>query len=269
MKRLLAVVLCLMLAFSTVGCGSAETAPQPEKTTSADEAGVPAASGDKQAIICDSYDGFKNSKDAYEKHILDASKDHEVVSVNQGLVTAFELGILNYLLPLNILGQSIKTTGNFDKNMEVLMLESGWADNVNLTDNGDASYQITGEYDKDKWKVDVAYDAATDSLRLVGYQNDVLAIIFEYSKSGSGYAAQYYFENITGYDKATPVYKWCTYRTVFENNDGSSARFEGADSEPASIYKNAPDAETFISGATQWLTVTDGSFTGKLNGIEF
>lgn len=263
MKRLLAIVLCLMLAFSMVGCGSAETAP------SADEAGVPVVSGDKQAIICDSYDSFKNSKDAYEKFILNASKDHEVVSVNQSLVTAFELRIFHYLLPLNFLGQSIKTNGNFDKNMEVLMLETGWADNVNLIDNGDGSYQVTGEKDEDKWKIDVEYDAATDSLRLAGYQNDVLALVFEYCKSGSGYAAQYYFENITGYDKATPVYKWCTYRAVFENNNGSSSRFEGVESEPASIYKNAPDAETFISGATQWLTVTDGSFTGKLNGIEF
>ncbi|NLB18589.1 MAG: hypothetical protein GX825_07680 [Syntrophomonadaceae bacterium] len=268
MKRLLVVVICLLLTFSLVGCGGAETAQQPEKSPAADEAGVPAASGDKQAAICDSYESFSDAKDAYEKNILKASKDHEVVSINQSLVTAFELKILHYLLPLNYLGQSIKTTGNFDMDMEVLMFETGWADNVNLIDNGDGSYQVTGEKEENKWKVDVAYDVATDSLRLVGYQNDVLVIVFEYCKIGNGYAAQYYFENVTDNIEFQPVYKWCTYRTIFEGNNGSSSRFEGVE-EPDSIYKNAPDAETFISGATQWLTITDGSFIGKLNGKEF
>lgn len=83
MKKLLAVVICLLLAFSMVGCGGAETAQQSEQSKSADEAGVPAASGDRQALICDNYEAFNNAKHAYENHIMDASEDHEVVSIHR------------------------------------------------------------------------------------------------------------------------------------------------------------------------------------------
>ena len=269
MKKLLAVVICLLLAFSMVGCGGAETAQQSEQSKSADEAGVPAASGDRQALICDNYEAFNNAKHAYENHIMDASEDHEVVSIHRTQVIVLGNTIFHYLLPLSLLGQSVNITGNFDVSMEKTMLEQGWADNVSLVDNGDGSYQITGEKDGDKWKLDVAYDAATDSLRLVGYENDKLGLVFEYCKLGKGYAAQYYFEDVTSYEQAQPVYQWCNYRLVFEGTNGSSARFEGVESEPASIFKNPPDPDTWFSGATQWLTITDGSFTGKLSGTEF
>ncbi|MDD2553636.1 MAG: hypothetical protein PHP51_03590 [Desulfotomaculaceae bacterium] len=84
-----------------------------------------------------------------------------------------------------------------------------------------------------------------------------------------GYAAQYYLETVTGMDLATPVYGWCTYKLIFAGVNGSCARFDNVSAQPDSIFGVIPDSQTFINGADQWFTLTDGKFVGNLGGNQF
>jgi hypothetical protein len=61
----------------------------------------------------------------------------------------------------------------------------------------------------------------------------------------------------------------CTYKLIFKGNNGSWARYDNVASEPESILGRTPDAGSFIDGAAHWFTVSDGKFTGNLNGNAF
>ncbi len=52
-------------------------------------------------------------------------------------------------------------------------------------------------------------------------------------------------------------------------DNGSCARFDNVKTEPAPIFDNALDAESFIEGVTHRFTIKVGSFTGNLGGEKF
>ena len=81
-----------------------------------------------------------------------------------------------------------------------------------------------------------------------------------------GYAA-ILLETIIGYDRGTAIEGLCTYRTIFDGDNGSCARFDNVKRPRPS--GSVPDAESFIEGATHWFTIKDGSFTGNLGGEKF
>ncbi len=283
MKRLLTVVLVLLLVFSLAACGgNTETegkAPSSVGQAESEETGQKEqpiqteASGevsDGNGIICINYNDYVNAKDEFYDYVLEQSYDHEVVSVFQSLATVSELNILNYLLPLQFMGESMKSLGKYDAEVELLMFQNLWGDDVEVIYNQDTGYALKGtDTDGSAIEVKAMYDGDADSLRLEGYKDDALALVFEYTRMEGGYAAQYHFKTTISNDKGKPIEGLCTYRTIFEGSNGSSARFDNVNSEPDSIFGNAPDPDTFIEGATHWLTVDNGKFSGRLNKNEF
>ena len=91
----------------------------------------------------------------------------------------------------------------------------------------------------------VKYDENADSLWLVGHKDGTLEMVLEYSKTPGGYAAQYHYETVVGQDKLVPIYGMCTYRLIFEGNNGTCARFDNVSSEPESIFGSIPDKQSF------------------------
>ncbi len=280
MKRLFKLALIFIMALLLAACGSNEKTAQDklgdggQVESSQTVTGQGSASGQVsggKGIVCESYEAYSDAWNDFGDYIVEQSGDHEIVSVHQSTAMPLELKNLNYLLPLSLLGQSVKSTGKFDVAMESSMLQGGWAEDVEFSSNPDGGYLLKGTDTKgSRLEIKVRYDETADSLRLEGYKDSAFALLFEYSKMAEGYAAQYHFVTVTGFDKATPVEGLCTYRIIFAGTNGSCARFDNVSAEPDSIFGSIiPDAQSFIDGATHWFTITEGQFTGMLGGKTF
>ena len=279
LKKLFALTLVLIMLLSLAACdGKSETAQDKpgdsrqaeSQQTASEQTSVPENTGDEKGIVCVSYEAYNDAWGDFNKHINGQSDDHEIVSVHQSTAMPLELKNLSYLLPLSVLGQSQVSQGKFDAAMETGMLDAGWADDVVLTYDEEAGYLLKGtDTQGSSLEIKVRYDAKTDSLRLEGYKDGALDMVFEYSKTPDGYAAQYHYEAVVDMVKFDAVYGLCTYRLIFAGTNGSCARFDNVSSEPDSIFGSIPDKQSFIDGATRWFTITDGEFTGKLGGKEF
>ncbi len=293
MKRVLMALMLIFLVFSLIGCGgnngTAGSEPsqsgqvdagaaeesgadgqtgQPEQMQQPPQAEEPAQANGK-GIICDNYGAFFDAKGEFNDYVLEQSEGHEIVSVSLPLATVFELHILEYLLPLEFMGQSIKTLGKYDPDFEMIMFQQ-WADDVEVFYDEDTGYELKyTDTQGSKVEIKAEYDGDADSLRLEAYKDGVPVLMFEYVKSPGGYAAQYNFETVVRYEMVTPIDGLCTYKIIFEESNGSCARFDNVTSEPESIFGKAPDAAAFIEGATHWFSVTNGSFTGNLGGDTF
>jgi predicted small lipoprotein YifL len=282
MKRLTAGMLAFLLVLSLAACGggseptdsvppeNGETAPeqaqQPEQAGQAEEP----AQANGGSVICDGYQAFFDAKGEFVDSVIDHGRNHEIVDVSHTLATINELRIFNYLLPLLYMGESVKTMGKFDENLETIMMQTGWADDAKIEYSEGAGYVVKGTgTDGSAMEVRAIYDSDADSVRLEAYADGALELMFEYVKAPGGYAAQYHYIDIIGFDKATPIEGLCTYRIVFNGSNGSCARFDNVEAQPESIFATIPDAAPFIEGATHWFTITDGSFTGSLGGEAF
>ena len=283
MRKILSLILVLIfLAGIITGCAGGKshtTAPSKAnnqneseagstQNTSAENSGKSTEQG--KATISAGYNAYKQARDAFDQYTLEQSARDEVFAVSYGLVCAFDLKIFEYVLPLVFIGESINSTGRYDEAMETTMLQTGWADDAKLTDNGNGSFLVTGtSIDGGAMSIRIEYDPGRDDLRLEAQKDGEPALLFEYAKNGGGYAAQYYFKAITGHDFSGAKEQMCVYRTIFGGQNGSCARFDGIDAEPETLLGGVPSEKDFISGATHWFTIANGEFTGKLNGKTF
>ena len=283
MRKLLSLILVLiLLAVIITGCAGGKShtaAPSEANNQNQTEAGstqnAPAENGGKstqqgKSTVSAGYNAYKQARDAFDQYTLEQSARSEVFATNYPLVCAFELEVFEYVLPLVFIGESINSTGRYNEAMETTMLQTGWADDAKLTDNGDGSFLVTGtSSDGGAMSVRIEYDPDRDDLRLEAQKDGESALLFEYAKNGGGYAAQYYFKAITGHDFSGAKEQMCVYRTIFDGQNGSCARFDGIDAEPETLLGGVPSEEDFISGATHWFTIANGEFTGNLNGKAF
>ncbi len=278
MRKILSSLLVLIfLAGIITGCAGGESqtkVPSGESETGSMQ-NTPAENSKKsteqgKATISGGYNAYEKARDAFDQYTLEQSARDEVFAVNYGLVCAFDLKIFEYVLPLSFIGQSVNSTGRYDEAMETSMLQAGWADDAKLTDNGGGSFLVTGTSgDGGAISISIEYNPDRDDLRLEAQKDGEPALLFEYAKTSGGYAAQYYFKVITGYDSSGAKEQMCVYKTIFNGQNGSCARFDGIDAEPETLLGNVSSEKDFISGATHWFTITDGEFTGKLNGKDF
>jgi len=279
LKKLFGLTLILIMLLLLTACGGQREIEQDKgvdseqdksRQTASDQASAPEKAAEGKGIVCVSYEAYDAAWGDFNKHITGQSGDHEIVSVHQSTAMPLELKNLNYLLPLSFLGQSQVSLGKFDAAMETGMLEAGWADDVVLTYDEKEGYLLKGtDTQGNALEIKVRYDDKVDSLRLEGYKDGALDMVFEYSKTPDGYAAQYHYEAVVDMVKFDAVYGLCTYRLIFAGTNGSCARFDNVASEPDSIFGIIPDKQSFIEGATHWFTITDGEFTGKLGKKEF
>ena len=283
MRKFLSLTLALIfLAGIITGCagGKVRSAPpaganNQNQTEAGSTQNAPAENGGKstqqgKTTISAGYKAYKQARDAFDQYTLEQSARSEVFATQYGLVCAFELEVFEYVLPLVFIGESINSTGRYNEAMESTMLQTGWADDAKLTDNGDGSFLVTGtSSDGGAMSIRIEYDPDRDDLRLEAQKDGESALLFEYAKNGGGYAAQYYFKTITSHDFSGAKEQMCVYRTIFDGQNGSCARFDGIDAEPETLLGGVPSEEDFISGATHWFTIANGEFTGKLNGKTF
>ena len=272
---MLVFLLVLSLAACGGGSGPAESAPPengekvPEQAQQPQPTEQPAQAGGG-GVICDGYNAFFDAKDEFIDYIVDQSEDHEMVSVKHNLATMNEIKVFDHLLPLLYMGSSVETMGEFDENIETIMMQTGWADDAKIEYSGGAEYVVKGTgSDGSALEARAKYDSDADSVRLESYVDGVLELLFEYVKLPGGYAAQYHFVDVLSFDQYTPVEGLCTRRVIFSGRNGSCARFDNVEAQPESIFGTIPDAASFVEGATHWYTVTDGSFTGDLGGEAF
>ncbi|HHZ16279.1 MAG TPA: hypothetical protein GX395_01395 [Clostridia bacterium] len=272
----LALILIMVLAL--VGCGSKEKTGQEKGEVESVEAPQTVASGEAasgqndsgKGLVCTSYEAYNTAWYDFADYVIDASEDHEIVAVKRPLVLPMSLKSLNYIIPLSTLGQSINTMGQEDLEFEKRMLQAGWMDEVELTKIPEEGYLVIGtDKNGNQVELEVRYDAAADSLRLKAVENGKQAYLLEYTKTPDGYVAQQHYVDVVEYEKGNAVEGLCTYRMIFGGTKGSCARFKNVSGEPESIFGKNPEAQSFIEGATDWLTVTDGQFTGLLGGQSF
>lgn len=79
-----------------------------------------------------------------------------------------------------------------------------------------------------------------DDIRLEAQKDKEPVLLFEYAKNSGGYAAQYYFMAVTGRDFSGAKEQMCVYRTIFDGQNGSCARFDGIDAEPETLLGGVP-----------------------------
>jgi hypothetical protein len=268
MKRLFIFVVTLLMVFSIAACSKSESAGS--NLQGNEKAGQEETSqtGSGERIVCESFAAFKEARDKFDDYVL--NQNYELVNVNLPVVSVFDANIFEYIMPLDFIGQSILTSGKFDVEMETQMLQKAWAVDALLTYDQAAGYLLKGtNTQNNKLEIKVKFDEEADLLRLECYKDGSLNLIFEYLAIDGGYAAQYYSEAITGYDKTTPIMGLCTHRLIFSGNNGSRARYDNVASEPDSILGSTPDLESFIDGANHWFTINKGQFSGNINGKAF
>ncbi len=272
MKRLIIFVVTFLMLFSIAACSTSETTGSDSASTEKESAqqeqtGRSQSSDGNQGLVCESFKAFKEARDAFDNYVID--ENYEPVAVGFPTVTAFDANIFDYLLPLDFIGQSVLVYGEYDVDKETHMLQQAWADDAQLTYDEATGYLLKGTGSKgNEFEIKVKFDADADALRLEGYKDGALDLLFEYLAIDGGYAAQYYLETITGYDKTTPIMGICNHKLIFAGNNGSRARFDNV-AEPESILGTTPDPGSFIDGATHWFTVENGEFTGNINGTAF
>lgn len=283
MRKFLSLILMLILLASIItGCAGEKShtavpsgadnqnGAEADSTQNAPDQSSGKTTGQDTATISAGYNAYKQARDAFDQYTLEQSARSEVFAANYSLVCAFELEVFEYVLPLVFIGESINSTGRYNEGMETTMLQTAWADDAKLTDNGDGSFLVTGtSSDGGAMSIRIEYDPDRDDLRLEAQKGGESALLFEYAKNGGGYAAQYYFKAITGHDFSGAKEQMCVYRTIFDGQNGSCARFDSIDAEPETLLGDVPSEEDFIGGATHWFTIANGKFTGKLNGKAF
>ena len=286
MKRLLVFVVTLLLVFSIAACGKSETADsspqgneeavqeetvQTEQPSQQEQAEQSKASDDTvsgQKMVYQSFDAFKEARKRFEDYVVD--QNHEIVGPGLPTVSVFDANIFEYVLPLDFIGRSVELSGKFDIGPENQMIQQAWAKDAQLTYDETTGYQLTGTNAQgNNLELKVKFDADTDSLRLEVFKDGALDLLFEYVAIDGGYAAQYYLEDTIGHENFTPIMGLCTYKLILSGNDGSKARYDNVNSEPASILGSTPDPETFIDGASHWFTVKNGEFSGNIDGTSF
>jgi len=274
MKRLFIFLITLLMVLSIAACSNKETTgsnPQgSEKAGQEEQTEQPKTSGkvDGKRTVWESFAAFKDARDRFDNYVQ--NQNNEIVNVGWPTVAVFDLNIFDYVLPLDFMGRSVELSGKFNAETETQMLRQAWADDAQLTYDEATGYLLKGTGSKGNvLEIKVKFDEKADSLRLEAYKDGALDLIFEYVAIDGGYAAQYYLEAATRYEKFTPVMGLCNHKLIFSGNNGSRARYDNVASEPESILGSTPDLESFVDGATHWFTIKNGQLSGNIDGKAF
>jgi len=286
MNKLFILIITLAMVFSIAACGKSDTtgsslqsgektgqeeiaqAEQQNQQKQTEQSKDSAEVGGGQKMVNQSFGAFKEVRTKFNDYVVD--QEHEIVGPGLPTVSVFDANIFDYVLPLDFIGLSVDTTGKFDIATENQMLKQGWANDAQLTYDEATGYLLTGTNSQgNKLELKIKYDEKTDSLRLEVYKDGVFDLLFEYVAIDGGYAAQYHLESIIGHENFTPITALCNYKMIYKGTDGSMARYDKVSSEPVSIFGSPPDPKSFIDGATHWFTVSNGQFTGSIDGKEF
>ena len=285
MKKMLIIFICLMLILSMSACGGKGT---DNPTTSIEDSKDHTGFDDED--FEDSYEdyedtnspklsdlntsNFTNFSDAeteFNNHISQNSSKVEAVYLYQNAVSITDMTVLDNTMPLYIWGETLdnEELEMQDISTSIFVGEDRSYRKYDLERESETRYRVIKEtHDGEVIITEIEYYPDLDAVRLETVSNGKLELVFEYAKTKDGYAAQYYFETIIGGSYGAPQRGMCAYKIIFSGLNGSKARFIDVE-EPASIIGNVPDAEDFIKGANDWLTIKDGNFTGELAGESF
>jgi hypothetical protein len=239
--------------------------PQTENT------GTSAQTKNKDLVVYESYSSFFDAKTDFLNLVLDEISPNMNLELSSKLheVTVQEAVIFIYLTPLIYIGQSKSIHGRLVIETDEYMLKQLWGEDAVLTYDEKTGYYAKGkDVEGNVMEYNILFNPELDSLKMEVSKNGTRELVFEYSYTGEGYAAQYTFETITRYENFSPIYEKCTFRTIFHENGGSCARFDGVSSWPDSIYEKVPEESSFIKGASHWYSVKGKDITGNIGGKE-
>ncbi|WP_033117667.1 hypothetical protein [Intestinimonas butyriciproducens] len=277
MKKLLIAIFSMMLILSLCACGANTT--EGSNTPSADsrnQSELPDEElfneiGGTNSTKDGGYEAFSDARLEFDHYVMEKSSEEEIVMYNQSLVLTPETEVFDYMTPLIYWGETLDDEELAGKEIVLGLLAGEEKSNqsADLQKESDNRYTMTIETKKgEQIVIRVEYNPDIDALRLVAENSGEHALLFEYAKTGDGYAAQFYFNAIVGGTYGAQNKSMCVYKTIFSGKDGSCARFDGV-GEPVSLLEGVPDEQAFIDGATHWFTLKDDKFTGELDGTTF
>lgn len=221
--------------------------------------------------IKDKFKEFSDAETEFDHHVYENSHKVETVNLHQNAVSVTDMKVFDYILALHLWGETLddKELAEQDITTSVFEGEDRAFRKMDLERESENRYRLIMETHDDELIISqIDYYPNIDALRLETVNNGNLELVFEYAKTNDGYAAQYYFDTIIGGTYGAPKRAMCVYKTMFSGLNGFKSRFVDVEESP-SLIDGVPNEEDFIKGATDWLTIKDGNFTGQLCGESF
>lgn len=285
MKKVLIVIFSMILIFSLCACGvdttdNLDATSKPSENQSQrpdddyddyDDEYIDSAPPVKNNGSRDSYMDYTETRLSFTSFIIENSINEEAVLYNQSLVLPPELEVFAYLTPLLYWGEVLDNIELEQKEIIYPFIagEDKRFRSIDIQRKNKNFYTATMRTDKDEQIIiNVENHPGKDAVRLEAEKDGEQVLVFEYAKTNGGYAAQYYFDTVIGGTYGSPERAMSVFRVIFSGNDGSLARFDDVE-EPTSLVTGVPSEQDFIKGATHWLTVKNGKFTGELAGEAF
>lgn len=281
MKKLFVVIISMLLIFSLCACGANKNHNADSLTENsniselADEEELEESAGQNSTKDTkndgNNYRDFLDAWTEFSDYVSDNSPKDENIAQYRDMVLDTEVGIDDYMRPLFYWGETLDDNELLAKDALINMFTRGGERyrSMDLQRESNNRYTMTVETNEgEQILIKVDYYPEKDAVHLLAENNGEQALLFECVNITGGYAAQYYYNAVVGRTYGALKKAMCTYRIIFSGTDGSAARFDDAE-EPASIIDGVPGEQEFIAGATHWLTVKNGEFTGELNGFGF
>lgn len=279
MKKVLVVIFSLLLIFSLSACGGNENSSPPEDPDISSE---PPAEGESEEIGGENatgdaedrtniYQDYLEAWMSFSQHVLENSYKEEIVAQHYGKVLNIETGIADYMRPLFYWGETLEDFELLGKDAFLELITRGGEryQDMDLQRDSDNRYIMTLKTNEDdQVYIQVDYYPDKNAVQLRAEENGEHALLFECVQIPGGYAAQYYYNAVVSATYGVQTKALCAFKNIIFGTDGSAARFDDAE-EPSSIIDGVPGEQEFIEGATHWITIKNGEFTGELDGTAF
>lgn len=256
MKKLLSVALILLLIVSALaGCvkapnikdsGSSSSAAVTQKPDQPKD--KPAGSNSKQTLS-DSYEKYTALKsEAYARfeEFINSNTDAAMLGMTYLSVIMIDLE----LIPISVIEQEKIA-------VEAALGILGMKD-ISISKSGNISTLKYADNEGKKFEFKAEYDAASDSAQVsITDDKGSETTFFEYVKTDSGYASQYY----------STESKQLIYMYFDDSNITGYSVQENAD-KPASIFRNTSLNEEFVQKGENFILIKDGKTLIHENGTD-
>jgi len=280
-KKVFIVIISMLLILSLCACGgnnnnNPDTSSEDPDISSELPEGDSEETGGENDIRDDEdmaniYQDYLEAWMSFSQNVLENSFKEKTVAQHYGIVLNTETGIYDYMRPLLYWGETLDDFELSAKDAFLELITHGGERyrEMDLQRESDTRYIMNLETNEgDQIYIQVNYYPDKNAVQLRAEENGEHALLFECVKIPGGYAAQYYYNAVVSATYGAQTKALCAFKNIIFSTDGSAARFDDVE-EPPSIIESVPGEQKFIDGATHWLTIKNGEFTGELDGVAF
>jgi len=239
MKKLIALTLVLVLVFSFTSCKSASLINDIANIANGSSSG---AAADSPATAYQKYSEMKSA--AYDRiNTIIGEHDELTLTVGMSLLPVAMVDLT--LIPLTVIGIEGGAAG-------LAFMGMG---NIKIDQNGNV-YTITyTDSDNNTIKQTCEYDKNSDSMKsIISGSSEKETMVFEYTKSGVGYASQY-----TTLNEETGDYT--LIKMYFDDSNEAAIGIETVTAAPDSIFKKSGFNADFVKNNSSYFLLKDGALT--------